>query len=122
MDARKDLPRLTKDEKTAAINMMLDFYGELLSKGQQEALSLFYAEDLSLGEIAEITGITRQGVRDRIVKGERMLYATEERLRLVARFMEQKQVLAQIAQRLEALRPLCGDRTDEIIDMIGTLL
>ena len=61
------MEREAKDEKLFEISMLLDFYGEILSDSQREALDLFYNDDLSLGEIADQTGITRQGVRDRIV-------------------------------------------------------
>ena len=114
----------TKEEKTVPMNLLLDFYAELLSEGQREAMEYFYSDDLSLSEIASLTGITRQGVRDRIVKGERALLDTEEKLGLVARFQEQKDALAAIAGRLEQLRPLCGGdgEIDEIKKMIEALL
>lgn len=123
MEDRKQ--HLTKGEKTVKMTMLLDFYSALLSEGQREALEYFYGEDLSLAEISQLTGITRQGVRDRIVKGERVLSDTEERLGLVARFSDQRDILAGAVQRLEALRPLCGESSgqiDEIIRMIEELL
>ncbi len=123
MDEGKN--HVTKGEKTVEMAMLLDFYGELLSDSQRQAMDYFYGEDLSLAEIAQLTGITRQGVRDRIVKGEHVLTQTEARLGLVARFSDQRQILANAVDQLEALRPLCGEQEgqiDRIIDMIGTLL
>ena len=116
----------SKEEKTVPMNLLLDFYSELLSDGQREALEYFYSDDLTLSEIASLTEITRQGVRDRILKGERVLLDTESKLGLVARFQEQKAALLTIATRLEALRGLCGARgegeIDRIKDMIEALL
>ena len=53
--------------------MLYDFYGDVLTDRQKEFYDLYYNEDLSLGEIAENYGITRQGVRDVIVRAEAAL-------------------------------------------------
>ena len=55
-------------EKNLKIACLLDFYGEVLSERKQAVLSLYYNEDLSLAEIAEEIGISRQGVRELIKK------------------------------------------------------
>ena len=73
-------------EKNLNIVFLLDFYGDTLSDKQKEAMEMFYNGDLSLSEIAEITGITRQGVRDRIVKSEQILTDLENKLGLASRF------------------------------------
>ena len=46
------------------ITILLDFYGEMLTQKQRDFLGYYYNDDLSLSEIAENEGITRQGVRD----------------------------------------------------------
>lgn len=69
-------------EKDWKKSYLLDFYGEVLSPRKKEALDLYYNEDLSLAEIAEHLGISRQGVRDMIKKGEDELEFLEERLGL----------------------------------------
>lgn len=66
-------------DKKIKMALLLDLYKALLTEKQSEALDLYYNEDLSLSEIAENTGITRQAVRDLIVKGERFLLETEEK-------------------------------------------
>ena len=58
-------------EKDLSIAVLLDFYGDLLTEKQARAIDLYYNEDLSLAEIAEPLGISRQGVRDSIKRGER---------------------------------------------------
>ena len=72
-------------EKDWKKSYLLDFYGEVLSPRKKEALDLYYNEDLSLAEIAEHLGISRQGVRDMIKKGEDELEFLEEKLGLAER-------------------------------------
>ena len=72
-------------EKDWKKSYLLDFYGEVLSPRKKEALDLYYNEDLSLAEIAEHLGISRQGVRDMIKKGEEELEFLEEKLGLAER-------------------------------------
>lgn len=66
--------------------MLYDFYGELLTDRQQEFYDLYYNEDLSLAEIAENYGITRQGVRDIIVRAEASLQEIEDKTGLIRRY------------------------------------
>lgn len=63
-------------EKNVKISMLLDIYGELLTEKQQDILDLYYNNNLSLAEIAEEVEITRQAVRNSIVKGEKKLFRT----------------------------------------------
>ena len=55
----------------AEITLLLDFYGNALTERQRRTAEMYFQEDLSLGEIAEMTGITRQGVRDGLKKAEK---------------------------------------------------
>ena len=66
--------------------MLYDFYGDLLTDRQKEFYDLYYNEDLSLAEIAENYGITRQGVRDVIVRAEAYLTEIEDKTGLIRRF------------------------------------
>ena len=61
---------------------LYDIYAPLLNERQREILSLYYNEDESLAEISENVGITRQGVRDCIVKSEALLCEFEAALKL----------------------------------------
>ena len=66
--------------------MLFDFYGDLLTDRQKEFYDLYYNEDLSLSEIAENYGISRQGVRDVIVRAEAAMDEIEEKTHLIRRF------------------------------------
>ena len=61
-------------EKNVEIGLLCDIYGDLLTEKQQDILDLYYNNNLSLAEVAEELGITRQAVKDSIVKGERKLF------------------------------------------------
>ncbi len=68
--------------KDLKISVLLDFYGNMLTDKQRDVLELYYNEDLSLGEIGNYEGISRQGVRDSIKRGEAVLLELEEKLGL----------------------------------------
>ena len=70
--------------KNLEYSILLDCYGELLTEKQRDTLD--YYEDLSLSEISEIVGISRQGVMDIIKRSEQQLNAFEQKLRLKIRF------------------------------------
>ncbi len=72
--------------KDLSVSVLLDFYKQLLTQKQSDALDLYYNQDLSLSEIAQHMGITRQGVRDNIKRGEKQLYSYEEELGLAGKF------------------------------------
>ena len=74
--------------QTFRMTMLFDFYGELLTDRQKEFYQLYYDEDLSLAEIAENYGISRQGVRDVIVRAEAYMTEIEDKTGLVKRFMQ----------------------------------
>lgn len=70
-------------EKDLLLGMYLEAYGGFLTEKQRTTADLYYAEDLSLSEIAKETNISRQGVQDTLNRAKRKLYAMEDQLRLV---------------------------------------
>lgn len=82
------------DNKTVEMTMLFDFFGELLTEKQREYFDLYYHEDLSLSEIAENYGITRQGVYDIITRAGAALRAAEEKTHVVARFTRMQRDIA----------------------------
>ncbi len=75
---------------------LLDFYGDILTEKQREAIECYYNADLSLSEIASNLGITRQGVRDAVKRSETLLYDMEEKLGLVKKSLVEKEKLDKI--------------------------
>ncbi len=101
--------------KNLEISFLLDFYGDMLTDKQKDVVELYYNEDLSLGEIAAHSGITRQGVRDSIKRAEAQLLEYESRLRLADRFREISQSLDEIiglAQEIERINDRFGASND----------
>ncbi len=93
-------------EKKLEVSFMLDFYNKLLTEKQADTLDFYYNQDLSLSEIAEHLAISRQGVRDSIKRGERLLYELEEKLGLVKRFNSIHDKLALIEKNITAMEVL----------------
>ncbi|MEE1154331.1 MAG: sigma factor-like helix-turn-helix DNA-binding protein [Acutalibacteraceae bacterium] len=67
-------------------SLLLDFYGQLLSEKQLEIMNYYYNDDLSLREISDMVGITRQGVHDTIKRSEAFLEDLENKLGLYAKW------------------------------------
>jgi predicted DNA-binding protein YlxM (UPF0122 family) len=95
---------------------LYDLYAPLLNDRQREILDLYYNEDESLAEISENVGITRQGVRDCIVKSETLLSGYEEALGLRAKLLEIEKRLDGVTRKAEK-----GVIISEIIDEINEI-
>ena len=114
---------------TFHMSMLFDFYGELLTEKQKELFDLYYNEDLSLTEIAEHAGISRQGVRDAIVRSETILRETEDRLGLVKKYSGYETKLADIKQAATYLMTVnanlrnfeIAQQVDRILKMVGEM-
>ena len=110
-------------EKNIEVSLLFDFYGELLKPSGKKAIDLYYNEDLSLAEVADETGITRQGVRDSIKRSEQQLFEFEEKLGL---FSKLEQGLDEISALALEIKELSQDTqitelADVIIEKSGSL-
>lgn len=84
-------------------SLLFDFYGALLTERQKEVMELYHEENLSLAEIAEEFGISRQGVHDALHKAEKSLENYEEKLGLVGRFTGTNEIIKEIDSRIGQL-------------------
>lgn len=92
-----------KIESIAENSLLYDFYGQLLSKRQQEVMALYHEENLSLSEIADEFGISRQAVHDTLKKAEMALIEYEQKLGLVEKLVNSRQAIAEIDCKIEKL-------------------
>lgn len=86
--------------KDLGFTILFDIYGNLLTEKQRETMELYYNADLSLGEISEETGITRQGVMNCIKKSENHLRELEAQLGLAERLNKLDKDIEQLQQLL----------------------
>ena len=94
-------------------------YGELLKPSGKRAVDLYYNEDLSLAEVADEMGITRQGVRDNIKRSEQQLFEFEEKLGLFKQFSKLEQGLDEISALALEIKELSQDmQITELADVI----
>ncbi|WP_033829248.1 putative DNA-binding protein [Bacillus andreraoultii] len=87
-------------EKTTRINYLFDFYQDLLTPKQQSYMSLYYLDDLSLGEIAEQFNVSRQAVYDNIKRTEAMLEEYESKLHLYEKFLTRKKLINKLNEKI----------------------
>lgn len=99
-------------EKILRQTLLYDFYGELLTGHQRRLYEDAVFGDLSLSEIAEMQGISRQGVHDLIRRCDRALEEYEEKLHLVRKFSETR-------RQIEKIRSLAGEGGQEAISLSG---
>ena len=85
-------------EKIVAQGLLYDFYGELLTEHQRRVYEDVVFNDMSLSEIAEEQGISRQGVYDLVKRCDKILSGYEEKLKLVEKFNRTKKMVEEIKQ------------------------
>lgn len=85
--------------KNLKMGLLNQIYGELLTDRQRSVITYYYDDDLSLGEIADNFGITRQGVHDTLTKAEALLREYEDTLHIYARMQEAYTLIAALRER-----------------------
>ena len=108
-------------EDTTRVNLLYDFYGNLLTEKQRECLEFYYQHDLSLAEIADHSNISRQGVHDLLKRSVKTLEKAEIRLGMVARFATQDKDLRRLREII-AHDQLGSQEREEALTIVDRLL
>ena len=113
--------------KDLEMGYLLDFYGEVLTEKQREMLRQYYNDDLSLSEIGENFGITRQGARDAIKHGETTLKELEAKVGFAARYRRVQEKLEELEQmvidaRFRSTGPHADLTTTDYADTLTKML
>ena len=101
--------------------LLFDFYGDMLTDRQKEFFDLYYNEDLSLSEIAENYGITRQGVRDVIVRAEGNMQELEDKTGIIRRFQRMQEQFSDIERAADGILAINSEHSyDSDIETLAT--
>ena len=101
-------------ERIFELGRLLDIYGALLTDRQREVVDLYANENFSLAEIAEQIGVSRQAVRDLLVRAESILRGYELKLKVSEKQIQQREILKSMERRFHdvELRPADRDAFD----------
>ena len=88
-------------ERNIKDNLLLDFYGPMLTEKQQEVMELYLEQDVSLSEIASLLNLSRQAVYDIVKNAEKTLQFYEDKLLLVKNYIENKSLLLDCLDKLK---------------------
>lgn len=112
-------------EKNLRLILLFDIYGELFTDTQRNVFDLYYNDDLSLAEVAENVGITRQGVRDSIKRTEEALLQLEEKLGFAEKISRASEAAEKVASGLTSLKekyPKDAPLLDEMAEALKAAL
>lgn len=87
-------------EETNRLQLLFDFYGKLLKDKQRQYFEMYYQDDLSLGEIAELLQVSRQAVFDQVKRVSKQLEQYESKLQLLTRYEERRRLLGALQEEL----------------------
>ncbi|MBF2460557.1 putative DNA-binding protein [Listeria seeligeri] len=88
-------------EKTNRMNLLFDFYQELLTAKQKAYVSFYYLDDYSLGEIAEEFEVSRQAIYDNIKRTEESLEKYEEKLGMLKKYQQREKLFGELEAQLK---------------------
>ena len=97
------------------MSLLFDYYGGMLTDKQRDCFDMRYNQDLSLGEIGQVLGVSRQGVHDNLNRTEALLRKMEENIGCVSRDLERRKALRVILEAAETLR----DNHDETVSNLA---
>ena len=106
-------------DKKIEISMLCQIYGMLLTEKQFDYINDYYNNDLSLAELAENYGITRQAARDNIKKGENKLFEYEEKLQIMKTTLNTEKKIAKILEQIATIQS--GYSDEKIADILENI-
>ena len=117
MNSAWDIDEITRQ------SLLYDFYGQLLTKRQQQVMELYHGENFSLAEIAEEFGISRQGVYDLVHRCEKQLDLYEEKLHMMNRLLTVRQQVKEMHKLLvDSMENGLAPDPDRLLQMTEALL
>ena len=102
--------------------LLFDFYGELLTDHQQKIYSEAVFNDMSLSELSEEEGISRQGIHDLIKRVDRQLEGYEDKLRLLEKFKDIKKDVKKIEKIIDECENIDDDKASQMKSVLEDML
>ena len=109
-------------DKILERSLLYDFYGELLTDHQKKIYEQVVLDDYSLGEVAEDTGISRQGVHDLVKRTTKTLEDYENRLHMVERFVRIREQVGEMTGLLNSIKTDDQETIDKIRSISGRII
>jgi predicted DNA-binding protein YlxM (UPF0122 family) len=110
----------TMFDKITEINLLYDFYSQLLTEKQQEVIKLYHGENFSLSEIGDEFSISRQGVYDSLKNAEKALFEYEAKLGLLKKFTHTSSIVDSANEKIDELLSLYKEN-DETTNRLNNL-
>ena len=109
-------------ERLSERGLLYDFYGELLTKHQQNIYSEIVFNDLSLGEVSEAEGISRQGIFDLVKRCDKLLEGYEEKLKLIEKFNLIKTQVSELNVYIDSEEGLAPQFKDKLLTGLNNIV
>lgn len=115
---------VSSEEERVKIGLLLDLYGNILTEKQKQTMDLYFQQDYSLSEISEQLSITRQAVRDSLLRAETTLFDTDARLGLLDKFNNMRQSLIVSYENAAYVKDFAQRKflPSEIIDKLNDIM
>ncbi|MBO5037589.1 MAG: DNA-binding protein [Clostridia bacterium] len=115
---------VSSEEERVKIGLLLDLYGNILTEKQKQTMDLYFQQDYSLSEISEQLSITRQAVRDSLLRAETTLFDTDARLDLLDKFNNMRQSLVTSYENAAFVKDFAQRKylPSEIIDKLNEIM
>jgi predicted DNA-binding protein YlxM (UPF0122 family) len=115
---------VSSEEERVKIGLLLDLYGNILTEKQKQTMDLYFQQDYSLSEISEQLSITRQAVRDSLLRAETTLFDTDARLGLLEKFNNMRQALVVSYENAAYVKDFAQRKylPSEIIDKLNEIM
>ncbi|MGN0708656.1 MAG: YlxM family DNA-binding protein [Anaerovoracaceae bacterium] len=91
-------------------SLLYDFYGELLTEKKRQVVEMSHDSDMSLSEIADITGVSRAAVHDSLKAAEKQLANYEEKLGLVQKYIDREKKVSSLLSQIDGIREMNGKK------------
>lgn len=108
-------------EDRVEISLLMDCYGSLLTDKQQDIMELYYNDDLSLSEIAELNNISRQAIHDLIKRCYKLLLSYEEKLHLLQKSIDREEKIINLLNELKSRYNITKEEYDMWLNKLEEL-